>query len=198
MARDWNERAKNWDQDERVRFYADQAFDCLNTQVSILDRAWKSKRVLDFGCGTGLLTEKLAPLVGEIIAVDTSPDMIGILLEKELANVKAICTDLDKDSVRASAAWFSGFDLIIASSVCNFLPDYEGTVGHLSQALKTEGKLVQWDWLSTDDDDYGMTIKRISNAFRNAGLTIEFVDDVFAVEFDAEPMTVLMGVASAP
>ena len=196
MSRDWNERAKYWDQDERVRFYADQTLDCLNTHVRILDRAWKSKRVLDFGCGTGVLTEKLVPLVGEVVAVDASPDMIGILLKKDLTNVTAICADIDEDSVRASAAWFSGFDLIVASSVCNFLPDYERTIRHLSQTLKTGGKLVQWDWLSTGDDDYGMTIKRISNAFRNAGLTTEFVDDVFAVEFDAETMTVLMGVAS--
>ena len=198
MSRDWNERAKTWDRDERVRFYADQAFDCLNTHARILDRGWKSKRILDFGCGTGVLTEKLAPLVGEVIAVDTSPDMIGILLKKELTNVTAICADIDEDSMRASAAWFSDFGLIVASSVCNFLPDYERTIRHLSQTLKSGGKLVQWDWLSSGDDDYGMTIERISNAFRGADLNTVFVDEVFAVEFDAEPMTVLMGVASAP
>ena len=43
-----------------------------------------------------------------------------------------------------------------------------------------------------------MTIERISNAFDDAGLKVIFVDDVFAVEFDADTMTVLMGVASAP
>ena len=43
-----------------------------------------------------------------------------------------------------------------------------------------------------------MTIKRISNAFGDAGLRAIFVDKVFAVEFDDETMSVLMGVASAP
>jgi SAM-dependent methyltransferase len=198
MLRDWNERAKNWDQDERVRYYADQAFRVLNEHVNLFDGAWKKKRVLDFGCGTGILTEKLFPLVGEIFAVDASPDMIDVLLKKELTNVSAICADIDDDLVRASAAWFSDFDLIVASSVCNFLPDYERTIQHLSQTLKPGGKLVQWDWLSSDDDDYGMTIERISNAFHEAGLNTVFVDDAFAVEFDAESITVLMGVASAP
>ena len=73
MLRDWNERAKNWDQDERVRYYADQAFRFLNEHVNLFDGAWKKNRVLDFGCGSwlrwsGVLTEKLAPLVGEVVA----------------------------------------------------------------------------------------------------------------------------------
>jgi len=38
--------------------------------------------LLDFGAGTGLLTERLAPYVGKIIAVDISPSMITQLQEK--------------------------------------------------------------------------------------------------------------------
>jgi SAM-dependent methyltransferase len=189
---------KYWGQDERVRYYADQVFCVLNEDVNLLDAAWKKKRGLNFGCGTGILTEKLTPLVGEIFAVDASPDMIDVLLKKELTNVSAICADIDDDSVRASAAWVSGFDLIVASSVCNFLPDYERTIQHLSQTLKPGEKFVQWDWLSSDDDDYGMTVKRISNAFGEAGLRAIFFDEVFAVKFDDETMSILMGVASAP
>ena len=197
MLRDWNERAKNWDQDERVRYYADQAFRVLNEHVNLFDGAWKKKRVLDFGCGTGILTEKLTPQVGEIIAVDASPDMIDVLLKKELANVSAICANIDDDSVRASAAWFSEFDLIVASSVCNFLPDYEQTVGYLAQELNPDGKFAQWDWLSSDDDDYGMTIERISNAFRGANLQSVNVGIAFEIEFDEETLPVLFGVASS-
>ena len=42
-------------------------------------------RVLDFGCGTGLLTEKIAPLVNEIVAIDSSPKMIEVLRKKPKA-----------------------------------------------------------------------------------------------------------------
>jgi len=196
MPRDWNERAKNWDHDERVRYYVDQAFFFLKKHVNLFDGAWKNKRVLDFGCGTGILAEKLAPLVGEIIAVDASPNMVDVLRRKNLTNVNAFCANIDEDSVRSSAAWFSGFDLIVASSVCNFLPNYERTIRHLSQTLNNDGKLVQWDWLSSGDDDYGMTIKRILNAFDNAGLNAIFVEKVFEVKFDDVMIPVLMGVAS--
>jgi hypothetical protein len=142
MSRDWNERAKYWDRDERVRFYADQAFRYLSEHVNLSDGAWKKKRVFDFGRGTVVLTGKLAPLVGDVIAVDASPDMIGILRKKELTNVSAIFVDIDEDSVRASATWFSDFDLIVASSDCNFLPDYKRSIRHLSQTPKSGGKLV--------------------------------------------------------
>lgn len=197
MLRDWDERAKNWDQDERVRFYADQALATLIEHVNVFDGAWKGKRVLDFGCGTGLLSERLAPLVREVVALDTSPDMIEVLRRKDLANVTAVCADIDDHAVRSAAAWFSDFDLIVASSVCNFLPNYERAIGYLSRTLNSGGKIVQWDWLSSGDDDYGMTIERISNAFLGADLESINVRRAFEIEFDDATMPVLMGVATA-
>ena len=144
-----------------------------------------------------VLTEMLAPLLAEVIAVDTSPKMISVLGKKNLDNVTAICADIDDDSVRASAPWFADFDLIVASSVCNFLPDYEQTIGLLSETLKPGGKIAQWDWLSSGDGRYKMTEQRISNAFREAGLSCEFVDRAFEIEFDDETFPVVMGIASA-
>jgi SAM-dependent methyltransferase len=37
----------------------------------------QESRVLDYGAGTGLLTLKLQPYVKSIVAVDTSPNMLG-------------------------------------------------------------------------------------------------------------------------
>ncbi len=197
MSRTWDERAENWDQDERVRFYADQALATLGEHVDIFDSAWKGKRALDFGCGTGLLTEKLAPLVGDVVALDTSPNMIDVLRQKDLANVTPVCADIDDHAVRSSAARFSDFDLIVASSVCSFLPNYERTIRYLFRTLNSGGKIAQWDWLSSGDDNYGMTPERISNAFRGMDLRSIDVRRVFEIEFEEESMPVLMGVATA-
>ncbi len=111
MSENWDKHARNWDRDERVRFFADQAFVSLIKHVNIHDSVWKRKRILDFGCGTGLLTEKLAPLVREVIAVDTSPNMIDVLRRKEIGNVTAICADIDDYAVHSSAPWISELDL---------------------------------------------------------------------------------------
>ena len=197
MSENWDEHAKTWDRDEPVRFYADQAFASLIEHVDVRDNQWKNKRILDFGCGTGLLAEKLAPLVGEVIAADTSQNMIDVLRRKEIGNVTAICTDIIDDGAHRSETWFSDFDLIVASSVCSFLPNYEVAVEVLSQSLSPTGYFVQWDWLSTNNDDFGLTMDRVSNALSGAGLRCIHVDTAFALTFDDEEMPVLMGVASA-
>ena len=194
MTQNWDERALDWDRDERVRFYADQALSSLTEHVDVRDGEWKAKRVLDFGCGTGLLAEKLAPLVGAVVAVDTSPAMIEVLRGKEISNVSAICADLDDPAVRSSAPWFGGFDLIVASSVCGFLPDYEATLEALSQALNDTGYFAQSDWLASDNEP-GMSVDRISNTFDLAGLERVHVDTAYSVTFDGEEMPVVMGVA---
>ncbi len=197
MSENWDEHAKTWDRDEPVRFYADQAFAFLIEQVNVRDNQWKSKRILDFGCGTGLLSEKLAPLAREVIAVDTSPNMIDVLRKKEIGNVTAICSDIIDDGAHRSETWFSNFDLIVASSVCSFLPNYELAVEVLSRALNPAGYFVQWDWLSAGEDGFGLTVDRVSNAFNGAGLKCIHLDRAFAVTFGDEEMAVLMGVASA-
>lgn len=197
MSENWDEHARNWDRDEQVRSYADQAFLSLIKHVNVRDNEWKSNRILDFGCGTGLFAEKLAPLVKEVVAVDTSPTMIEVLRRKEIGNVTAICAEIIDHSAHSSAPWASEFDLIVASSVCGFLPNYELAIRVLSKTLRAHGYFVQWDWLSSRDDDFGLTMDRVSNAFSNAGLECVHVDEAFAVTFDDEEMPVLMGVAFA-
>lgn len=197
MSENWDEILKNWDREEKVRFYADQAFVSLIKHVNVCDKKWKSRRILDFGCGTGLLTEKLAPLVREVVAVDTSENMIDVLRRKEIGNVTAICVEMIDNATHSSSPWFSDFDLIVASSVCGFLPDYERTIVVLSRALRANGYFVQWDWLSSGNDEFGFTTDRISNAFSRADLECIHVAPAFVVTFDDEEMRVLMGVASS-
>ena len=90
----WDERAEGWDENEAVRAYSCAAFKCLERFHREGRLTFQGARVLDFGCGTGLLAEQLAPLVQEVIALDTSGVMVRVLLEKlkrrPLPNVVAI------------------------------------------------------------------------------------------------------------
>ena len=197
MSETWDKEAKTWDQRETARIYSDQAFASLIKHVDVRDGPWRSKRVLDFGCGTGLLAEKLAPLVREVVATDTSPAMIDALSSKAIGNVKAICTDIIGDGPHRDETWFGNFDLIVASSVCSFLPNYDGSVEVLARVLSPTGYFVQWDWLSTDDDGFGLTLDRVSDAFDKAGLRCVSVERAFDVAVDDGKMAVLIGVARA-
>ena len=59
--------------------------------------------VLDFGCGTGLLTLGLQPFVRSITGVDSSQGMLDVLNAKvkdqKLTNVKTLYLDIDKGGV---------------------------------------------------------------------------------------------------
>ena len=157
MTDNWNDHAAGWDHNGDVKLYAVKAFATLDAHVGIRGADWRSKRVLDFGCGTGLLTEKIAPYVKEVIAIDTSDKMIAVLKDKYLGNVRAIHADILVGDVPIAADWLADFDLICASSVCGFLPDYIGAVTTLTGLLKKGGQFVQWDWQASSDEDFGLT-----------------------------------------
>ena len=80
---------------------------------------------VDFGCGTGLLTERMSPHASSIVALDSSNKMIAILNNKNLPNVTTVAEELSAELINKNASLNNRFDLIVASSVFAFLPDYE-------------------------------------------------------------------------
>jgi len=62
MSDSWDDYAEEWDGNEDAILYSKKAFETLIDQVSL-----EGLNVLDFGCGTGLLTEQISPLVNKIV-----------------------------------------------------------------------------------------------------------------------------------
>lgn len=193
MTDDWNDYADGWDDNSDVRRYASRAFTTLDEHLDICGENWRSKRVLDFGCGTGLLAEKIAPYVAEVVAVDTSENMIAVLQAKNLRNVRAVHGDILTGDVPEVENGFSDFDLICASSVCAFLPDYSGAVAVLAGLLNKGGHFVQWDWQASDDDGFGLTLKQMKAALEAARFGSIRVERAFELKSDAGTMPVLIG-----
>ena len=192
----WDELATGWDTSADTRLYAERAFESWNRKVAPLISDLAGSRVLDFGCGTGLLTEKLAPYCGHIVAVDTSAGMIDVLrskvVDKRIGNITPLVAAIDAEAITEYPELSERFDLVVASSVCSFLPDYESTLRHLSSALNPGGLFVQWDWLSD------MPIERIRGAYRASGLIDLGVEEAFAMTMEDELMPVVLGTARSP
>ncbi len=78
--------------------------------LPVASRLGDARRVLDFGCGTGILTTFYARRFPdkEFIAVDRSPASIAIARQKSkelgLANVRFDCLDVERESLRGSFA----------------------------------------------------------------------------------------------
>lgn len=172
------------------------AFDSWDRKVAPLVPELRKSRVLDFGCGTGLLTEKLAPRCGQIVSVDTSARMVEVLRKKILdagtKNVTALQTGVNRDSIGEFPQLAGKFDLIVASSVCAFLADYEATLGDLCFVTNPGGFFVQWDWLAD------MPVERIQAAFDASGLAICGIEEAFAMQSGGESLPVVMGVGRLP
>ena len=73
----FQDKAADWDQRPVPQQISEGVFAAIDRHVTL----GPDLTVMDFGAGTGLVTARLAPRVGKILAVDVSPAML-----EQLAN----------------------------------------------------------------------------------------------------------------
>ncbi|MFA5403645.1 MAG: class I SAM-dependent methyltransferase, partial [Ignavibacteria bacterium] len=101
----------------------------------------KSDNVLDFGCGTGLISNEIAENVSLVHAIDFSPKMIEIAEKKAFGcGIQNICythsTLFDDKFERGS------FDVVIASYVLHLLDDSQKYIQRIIELLKPGGFFI--------------------------------------------------------
>lgn len=190
---EWDDYADGWDRDEGARAYAGGAFSSLGEALAGRGLRLTGATVIDFGCGTGLLTERLVAAGASVRAVDSSAAMLAVLDEKITARG---WTNVETSPVIPTGP--GTHDLIVCSSVCSFLDDYPGTVAQLVALLRPGGLFVQWDWERDGEDGHGLTRTEVTDALAGAGLVDVLVDVGFVVSFGEETMSPLMGLGQKP
>lgn len=191
----WDDEAAGWNDNPAVIAYSRAAFRSLGDLCVQQGVSLSGARVLDFGCGTGLLTEAMAVQGAQVVGLDVSPKMIAVLQAKidgGLQGVTAVAGLLD--AVRGP------FDLITCSSVCAFLDDYPATVATLAGLLSAGGLLVQWDWEldPSADEPFGLSRSQIQGALSAAGLSEVIVGVGFTEAFEGMTMAPLQGSGRSP
>jgi 2-polyprenyl-3-methyl-5-hydroxy-6-metoxy-1,4-benzoquinol methylase len=98
-------------------------------------------RVLDFGCGTGvMITRPLARLGHHVTGIDIDAVSIGRAVRLNagpaLPNLAYVAGRLEQQP------WDGRFDAVVASEVLEHIPDPPAFVGLLSRCLKQDGLLI--------------------------------------------------------
>lgn len=146
--RDFDLEAALWDEKPtRVKLAHDIATAIiqqitLNTQMD----------VLDFGCGTGLLTLQLQPFVRSITGVDSSAGMLDVLTQKSikhhLHNVKTLQLDLEQGD-----ALPGNYHLVVSNMTLHHIENVKPLLGLLHKAIAPAGYLGIAD-LDCDDGQF--------------------------------------------
>lgn len=172
--RDFDKEAPTWDQEPRRLKLAGDVARAITEAV----QPSHETDVLDFGCGTGLLTLQLQPLVRSITGIDSSQGMLNVLASKVKAqtptNVTTRCLDLDKgDKLEGT------YDLVVSSMTLHHIRDIAPLLGQFYRILRPAGHLCIAD-LDPDDGQFhsnnegvfhnGFPKAELRQAFAQAGL----------------------------
>ncbi len=136
LKRDFDRDAALWDENPgRVKVAANIAQSIL-AQIALNP----DMDVLDFGCGTGLVTLALQPHVGSITGVDSSPGMLDVLKRKisdrHFANVKTLYVDIDRGDTLSGS-----YHLIVSSMTLHHIKDVDALLKQFYQRLHPSGML---------------------------------------------------------
>jgi len=121
--------------------------DCLvnsgisNVHLAHTDTPLRGLKILDVGCGAGILSEALARIGAEVTAIDACPENIEVAkahaeLDESLSdNLKYICTTVEEhvDTVEDE------YDAIVASEVIEHVNNPDTFVRKCTEVLKTDG-----------------------------------------------------------
>jgi len=134
--RNFDEEALAWDEHPgRVRIMGEIA-DALFSDIALKP----DMDVLDFGCGTGLVSLRIAGDVASLTGVDTSESMLEVFQRKaqnlKLENVRGLRVDLDLGGEIPGR-----YDLVVSSMVLHHIEHIPEVLARLYAALKPGGRI---------------------------------------------------------
>lgn len=100
----------------------------------------KGKRVLDMGCGGGLMSEALAKLGADVVGVDASVETLTIA--REHAQKSDLNIDYREGTAESLAEGNEQFDIIVAFEIVEHVDNLPLFMKSLAKLLKPEGQML--------------------------------------------------------
>ncbi|EIJ42211.1 methylase involved in ubiquinone/menaquinone biosynthesis [Beggiatoa alba B18LD] len=130
MTTRFDTEAKTWDRGRRVEVAMTFA-NCIKAHVPLN----ATQRLLDYGCGTGLVAYQFIQEVAQITGMDSSEKMLESFLEKaESYPVKAVKHDMMQNDLPAAV-----FEVVVSSMAMHHIQDTARFFQQVQQTLTTGG-----------------------------------------------------------
>jgi len=147
--------------------------------------------ILDYGCGTGLVSFGLFEYAKSITAMDNSKGMIKELNKKaavlKIDNIKTVLHDIEKEKLPKNS-----FDMIVSSMTLHHIKKPEMFFQKAKTALRNGGYLAISDLFEEDGSfhshgnegvhHFGFSKKRMKKLYQDNGFEILFLDTVYIVK----------------
>ncbi len=148
--KDFNIEAAQWDANPGRVKLANEVADAIIRETA----PSRDMDVLDYGCGTGLVTLRLQPMVRSITGADSSEGMLGVLENKvrtaSLPNVRTQLVDFERGGKVEGA-----FHLVVSSMTMHHVKDTAGLFRQWYEALLPGGQLAAADLDAEDGSFHG-------------------------------------------
>lgn len=121
----------------------DIPYDAYVDLISLASDGIKGKKIIDVGCGTGLLTVKLSKAGAIMTGIDLSADMLNVA--KKRANDLSVKIDFQEKPMQEIDGAEQFDAAVIAIDSLNYLPDRENvlkTFNGIHSVLKKGGVLI--------------------------------------------------------
>jgi len=123
----------------RLGFIRDHACAQFNRDAKALD-CLRDLRILDIGCGGGIVSEPLARLGANVTGIDPAEENVEIA--KLHAEKSRLAIDYRAMTIEALADIGEKFDIVIASEVVEHVADFELFVQRAAEIVKPGGLMI--------------------------------------------------------
>ncbi len=122
---------QTWDAagyDKNARFVTD-----LGAPVLDLLAPKPGERILDVGCGDGILTKKIADLGCSVVGVDSSAEFVASARKLGLTVMQQSASDME---------FGPSFDAVFSNAALHWIKNADAVIGRVARALLPKGRFV--------------------------------------------------------
>ena len=147
----------------------------LTALLGLIDERWT---VGDLGCGTGQMTEALAPFVHRVVAVDASRAMLAAA-RKRLAHTPNV--ELRHGELESLPIDDGELDAAVLFLVLHYVVDPAAVLAEVRRVLAPGGRLLVVDMMPHEREEYRQQMGHLWQGFSNEQLAAWLRDAGFGV-----------------